>query len=105
MINVVVHCLRFRSKQRGVVTALERQKAEYLILQVTQRESFAQLFGKLEVNSGAKMKHCLAKLSPFVDSDNTIQLNGRLSKAIFSDDLKRPIPLSTKHPAVVPMLI
>ena len=37
MVNVVVYCLRLRSKQCGVLTALERQKAELLILQMTQR--------------------------------------------------------------------
>ena len=62
MINVVVYCLRFRSKQRGIVTALERQKSELLILQMTQRESFAELFSKLEDNTGEKVKHHLAKL-------------------------------------------
>ena len=41
MINVVVYCFRFRSKQRGIVTALKRQKSALLILQMTQRESFA----------------------------------------------------------------
>ena len=104
MVNVVVYCLRLRSKQRGVLTALERQKAELLILQMTQRESFSELFSKHE-NSGQKVKHDLAKFAPFVDSDNTIRLKGRLSKAIISDDLKRPILLSAKHPAVVLMLI
>ena len=57
MINLVVFCLRFRSKQRGIVTALERQKSEFLILQMTQRESFAELFNKLDYNNGEKMKH------------------------------------------------
>ena len=58
-----------------------------------------------EDNSGEREKHDLAKLSPFVDSDNTIRLKGRLSKATISDDLKHPILFSAKHPAVVLMLI
>ena len=104
MVNVVVYCLRFRSKQRGVVTASERRKSELLILQMTQRERFAELFSKLEDNTGEKVKHDLAKFSPFVDSDNTIPLRGRLSKATVSTDLKHPIVLSAKHLAVVLMM-
>ena len=103
MTNVVVYCLRFRSKQRGIVTALKRQKSELLILQMTQRGSFAEFFSKLEDNTGEKVKHDSAKLSPFVDSDNIIRLKDRLSKATISDDVKHPILLSAKHPAVVLM--
>ena len=103
MINVVVYCL-FRSKQRGIVTALQKQNSELLILQITQRESVADLLGKFEDNTGEKVKHDLAKFSPFVDSDNTIRLRGRLSKAAVSKDLRHLILLSANHPAVVLML-
>ena len=104
MVNVVVYCLRFRSKQRGIVTALERQKFELLKLQMTQPESTTELFSKLEDNTGEKVKHDLAKLSPSVDSDNTIRLRGKLSKATVSKDLKHPILLSAKQPTMVLML-
>ena len=104
MINVVAYCLRFRSKQRGIVAALERQRVEVVIMKTTQCESFAQLFCKLEENTGEKVKHNLSKTFPFVDSGNTIRLRGRLRKATVSRDLKPPILLSAKHPAVVLML-
>ena len=48
MINVVVYCLRFGSKQRGMVTALERQKSELLILQMTPCKSFAEFLANLK---------------------------------------------------------
>ena len=38
VINVVVYCLRFRSKQRGVVTTLGRHRSELVIMKTTQRE-------------------------------------------------------------------
>ena len=104
MINVVCYWLRFRSKLGGIVTALERQKSELLLLQVTQRKSFAELFCKLEDNTGEKVEHDLAKLFPFVDSDNTIRLRGRLNKAAVSENLKHPILFSAKHRAVVLLL-
>ena len=103
-IKVVVFRLRFRSKQTGIVTALERQKSKLLIFQLTQRERFADLFSKPEDNTGEKVKHDLAKLSPFVDSDNTIRVRARLNNATLSKDLKHPIFRSAKHPAVVLML-
>ena len=73
-------------------------------MKMTQRESFGELVRKLEDNTGEKVKHDLAKLSPFVDSDNTIRLRGRLREAKISNDFKNPILLSAKHPAVVLML-
>ena len=41
---MVVHCLRFRSKQRGVVKTLEKQEAELLVLQMALRQTFVQLW-------------------------------------------------------------
>ena len=79
MINAVVYSLILRSKQRGFVTALKSQKANFLIKQLTQQERFAEVFSKFEVNSGEKMNSDLAKLPSFVDSDNTTHLEGRLS--------------------------
>ena len=104
MIIVVVFCLRFRLKQRGTVTALKRQKSHLLVWQLNLRESFAELFSKLEDNTGEKVKLDLAKLSSFVDSNNIIRLRGRLSKAAVSRNLKHPILFSANHTAVVLML-
>ena len=104
MLNVVVYCLRLESKQRGVLTSLEKQRAELVIIKSTQQESFVELVSKLEDNTGENVKHDLAKLSPSVDSDNILRLRGRLSRTTISDDLKHSILLATKHPAVVLML-
>ena len=76
-----------------------------MIMKMTQRETFSDLVSKLEDNTGKKeVKHDLAKLYPFVDSDSTIRLRGRLRKAKTTDDLHHPILLSAKYPAVVLML-
>ena len=101
---MVAYCLRFRAKQRGVVTALERQKAEVWIMQLTQCKSFVDLFSKLEDHSGEKVRHDLAKRSPFVESDNTIRLRGRLRKATISQDKKHSILLSAGRPSLVGLL-
>ena len=102
--NVVVYCLRFRSNQRGVVIALEVQKASFLIWQLVQRENFAQLISNFEDNSGEKVTHDLEKLFLFVDIDDAICVRGRLSEAANSDHFQHSMLLSPKHPAVVLML-
>ena len=71
---------------------------------ITQRDSFAELFKKLEDGSGKRVKHGLDKLSQYINSYNVIQLKGRLSKATIGENLKHPILRSTKHPAVILML-
>ena len=68
---------------------------------MNQRESSAELFSKLEVNSGKKVKHDLAKLSSFVDSEDILDLKGQLNTAQKCDHLKHPILLSAEHLAVV----
>ena len=72
MINVLVYRLKFRSKKRGTLKPLETQKAGLLISQTVQRESFADLISKLEDYKKEKVNQDLAKLPPFLDSDNTI---------------------------------
>ena len=104
MIKVIVYCLTFRSKQRDVVTALDRQTAELLLWHMMPRESLAELFSNFADNSGDKVNHDLPKLSPIVDSEKTIRLTGRLSKTTINDVLKNSILLLAMHPAVVPML-
>ena len=47
-INVIAYCLRFKSKQRGVVTALERQRVALVVMKMTQRESFASWLANLK---------------------------------------------------------
>ena len=81
MINMVVYCLRFRLRQRGIVTALVKWNVEFLILPMVQREISAEMFSTLEINSGKKVNYDLAKFSSFVDKDNIIHLKGQLSTA------------------------
>ena len=87
-----------------MVTALERRKAELVILQKAQHENFLELFRKLEENNEEKLKQELAKLFSFIDSDNTNRLKGHVNKAKIVENMKPPILVSAKQPAVVLML-
>ena len=93
MIDVIVHCLRFRSKERGVVEALEGHRIELLIMQMAQRKSFVELFSKLEDNIRETVKLDLAKFLLSVDSDNIITLRGRFKETTISDDLQHTMLL------------
>ena len=105
IMNTLLHYyLRLRSMQSGPVRTLEVPKATLLIWHITHHESFAELIHKVNVNFGENVKHDSAKLSLFVDSDNTIGLNGHLSKATLSEELKHPVPFLTKHLAAVLIL-
>ena len=53
-----------------------------------QCQTFAELYHKLDENGREKVKHALAKLSPYVVSDNIIKLKARLSKATISEIMK-----------------
>ena len=49
------------------------------------------------------MKHDLAKLPLFGESEDTIRLRGRLRKATIDEDLETPMIFSAKHSAMVLM--
>ena len=104
IINVVVYCFLFRSKQRRIATALETQRADLLMMQMVHKETFADLFSKHEDNSGKDVKHVLTKYSPFADCDNTMSLHGQFNETASIEDRIPSIVLSAKHPAVVLML-
>ena len=97
MVNVVVQCLRFTSKQFGIVIQLDPQKAKLLFSQMLQRESFADMLSKLADHNGEKMQHDWANFLPFVESDSTICLMGRFCKTTVEEDLKHPILFPAKH--------
>ena len=101
---MVVNCPRFRSKQLSIVTALEKLNAHSSILQLTQHESFAELFNKFTDKNGEKVKYDLAGKFPIVDSDSTVRLRGQLSRTTVNGDLKYAIVPSAKRIAVGLML-
>ena len=86
------------------MTALERQKAESLILRMIQHENFVELFSKIEENTVQEVKHDLAKYSLSVDSKNIIRLKDHLNRATINDYSNYPALFSARHPPVVLML-
>ena len=104
LINVVAYCLRWKSKQRGQIAVTEIEQAETVVLILTQRERFDDLYGKLTLNTARTLEHDLARLCPFVDEQDTIRLKGQLNKSTLSVEMKHPVLLSSKHDTVMLML-
>ena len=100
LLNMLVYCRRIKNKRRGPLMPDELNSAELTILQLSQRESYPELYEKLIKSSGKPAKNDLAKLCPFLDKQGTIRLKGRLNKSMLPDETKHPI-LSAKHPAIV----
>ena len=82
----------------------ELNSAELTILQLSQRESYHELYEKLIKNSEKPAKNDLAKLCPFLDKQGTMRLKGRLNKSMLPDETKHPILLSAKHPVIILLL-
>ena len=101
LLNMLVYCRRIKNKRRGPLMPDELNSAELTILQLSQRESYPELYEKLIKSSGKPAKNDLAKLCPFLDKQGTIRLKGRLNKSMLPDETKHPILLSAKHPAII----
>ena len=72
----------------------ELNSAELTILQLSQWESYPELYEKLIKSNGKTAKNDLAKLCLFLDKQGTIRLKERLNKSMLSDETKHPILLS-----------
>ena len=104
LLNMLGYCRRIKTKQRGPLMLDELNSAELTILQLSQRESYPELYEKLIKNSGKPAKSDLAKLCPFLDKQGTMRLKGRLNKSMLPDETKHPILLSAKHPVIILLL-
>ena len=82
----------------------ELNSAELTILQLSQRESYPELYEKLIKPSEKAARNDLAKVCHFLDKQGTTRLEGRLNKSMLPDETKHPILLPAKHPAILLLL-
>lgn len=99
MIRVTVYMCRFIKHSRkqptfiGYIRSEEKADALTLIIKLTQREHFQQLFGMLSSPTTTVSPRSVARLSPFIDSDEIIRVGGRLRHADIPRECKCPILL------------
>jgi hypothetical protein len=81
LINVIITCLRFKTKQKGVFTPLEKIKAERAIVYQCKRAGYRATLFQLKTHGRVNHDSQLATLAPFLDKQGLIRLSGRTEAA------------------------
>ena len=98
--NFMAYCMTFKKKQRGTLIADKIHQAEQILFRFVQIESFP-IVSKSIANSKEISKSLnIAKLSPLIEENETIMVNGRLKHSILDYNAKHTILLTAKHPVV-----
>lgn len=88
----------------GDLVPAEVEKAKMIWIRKAQSEMFNQDVKMLRKHQSVQSNSRLLQLSPILDEDNILRLNGRLKHAPVADSVKQPIILDPKH-AFTEMLI
>ena len=94
--NFTAYCKRFKTKQRGTLKADKIHQAEQILFWFVQTESFLNVSKSI---ANSKTIH-IAKLSSFIEEDETIWVKGRMKHSNLAYNAKHPILLTAKHPVV-----
>lgn len=105
LLRVTAYVIRFISncrkgnadrKRTGQITRGEMICAEYLWLQYSQENHFADEMTNVRAHRAIDKKSPLSRLTPFIDGDGIMRLSGRLSRSEMPYDTMHPIVLSNK---------
>ena len=96
MLRFINNCRLGRSRgQFGELTVDELQDAETCLIRMTQKELFANEYRKLLKGEPLSQSSTLAMLSPVLDSEGIVRVDGRLRDAEF-------LPYNALHPVILP---
>ena len=102
MIRVLSYCFRWRkTKSEGILTVEELNAAKLAVLNRCQKESAYEKIYKEQPLSASDQ---LNKLSPFLEENGLLRLQGRLQHSKSSYETKQPILLSVKHYVVIKLI-
>ena len=105
MIRVLSYCLRWKNRNSGeILTVEELNAAKLAILKRSQKESFHDAYEKISRGQPLSASDQLNKLSPFLDENELLRLQGRLKHSKSSYEIKHPILLSSKHYVVIKLI-
>lgn len=96
--RIIAHCLRFidvkvrKLKIKGIISVHEIRRANATIIKVVQRETFYKEIKSL--NAQERINGKLSPLTPFLDSEGTLRVGGRLRNS--------DLAYSEKHPILLP---
>ena len=98
--NLIAYCMRFKTKQKGILKAVEIHQAEQIQFQFVQNESFLNVSKSIANSKEISKVLNIIKLSHFVEEDATIRVKGRLKHSNLDYNAKHPTLLTAKHPVV-----
>lgn len=95
--RIVAYCIIFKSNCRrpkidrnfGCLTYREIETASLCLAKISQRESFQKEIVSLRTDEISSTRN-IAKLNPFIDSDNILRVGGRIQDSNFSSNKKTP---------------
>ncbi|KRX69693.1 hypothetical protein T06_16732 [Trichinella sp. T6] len=102
LFRITALCLRFAhncgsspgDRRTGTLTAPKLEASERIWVRIAQRQGFLREIETLETNGNVPARSVLCPLDPYLDAAGTLRVGGRLEKS--------NLPLSEKHPALLP---
>jgi hypothetical protein len=89
--------MRWKTKVKGIITAVELVDVELRIIEIVQRIEFSQDIRYLQMNGTVSNRSKIKSLQPFMD-ENILRVGGWLKNANITDEERHPIILPKKHP-------
>ncbi|XP_073949686.1 uncharacterized protein [Choristoneura fumiferana] len=91
------NCSKNTNKKSGFLQSSELMSAQKSIVSVCQKEMFEEEFSLLKSGKSLPPKNKLLPFTPYIDSDNLLKVGGRLDNTYYSEEVKHPIMLCSKH--------
>lgn len=95
--RVTAVCLRFITKNTGLLTIEEIDRATLTILKLVQQQEFKEEIKLLKSGKNLNSNSRIISLNPFLDKDELLHVGGRLRNSNVSDAQKHQIILPKKH--------
>ena len=105
MIRVLSYCLRSKkTKSERILTVEELNAAKLELLKRCQKECFHDAYEEISKGQPLSDSVQLNKVSPFLDKNGLLRLQGRLQHSESSYEINHPKLLSTKHYVVIKLI-
>ena len=98
--SFIAYCMRFKTKQRGILEADKIRQTEQILFRFFQNESFPNVSKSIANSREISKTLSIATFLPVIEKDGTIRKKGRLKLSNFAYNAKHPILLTAKHPVV-----
>ena len=92
--------MRYKSKHKGSLKAVEIYQAEQILFRFFQNESFPNASKSIKSRKEISKTIHINQLAPFIDEGKTLQVKCRLMHLNSDYNAKHPLLLTTKHPTI-----